>query len=501
MLDRKTRLVLNSGYSLLSWLAPALMAFAVTPVLINGLGSEAYGVYLVLIGIFNYVFTFNVGRAVAKYVAEYRSIGDVQKLRETVSSGFWLNLSVGIVGAGVIALLAGWLVSDVLAIAEGSQKVAVVSMVLGAFSIPAILVTHVFQSILQGVHRFGIVSVLTNVHWLILNVGNVVLVLNGYGIDAIFAWNLMATLLGAAASFLLVRIKEPELLPGVTVTRGAFNLVLSYGLSISSYQVFGIVLLLFERAWLVRKFGGEESAYYLLPLTLALYLHSFVAAMSLALFPVVNELLADKQRLVDLYKKATKVAVAITVFAVATMASIGRPFFLLWVGADFAENAYVNLVFHFLTFGLLAIMIIIWQINEAHRAARLNAIQVFFWAALAIPLMILVSGDWRSEGVAAARFIALAVTIPMVFYSEHRFFGGAFWGFWGSISLRIGAAVFALVVVERVTIVLFEPSWPSLIMSFGSGALVFGGILLATGFITREERKIVRGLLGKVLRR
>lgn len=496
MQDRKGRLALNSILSLLSWLLPVGLGLAVTPVIIRYLGTELYGVYLVLLGFISYSITFNVGRTVAKYVAEYKTSGDEIRIRQTISSAFWLNLAAGLFVAVVIAMMSEWIVTDLLQISADFRAAARAALIIGGFTIPAVQVGQVFQNVLQGIHRFGKVSLLLNLNWLLLNAGNVILVFNGFGIVAIFVWNLSVGIAIAGFSFLVVRRQDPNFVPGIA-TGSMLRLVAGYGLSIFLYQLFGTVLLLFERAWILRNFGATESAFYLLPMTLAIYLHALIGSLTLAVFPVVNELLDDRERLLRLYRQATKIVVAVTALVVGNVMALGELFLLLWLGRDFADNAFTNLIYHFLTFGLIAIMIIVWHINEAHGAARLNSIQVFIWAAVAIPLMIVTSNIWLAEGVAASRFVGVLVTVPMMLYSEGRFLGSIQWRFWGRLIVKVVPATAVLIVVEWLILSALSPSWLALFVSALGGSAVFLSVLFLTGFVAEDEKELAKSLLRR----
>jgi O-antigen/teichoic acid export membrane protein len=497
MQDRKSRLALNSILSLLSWLAPVVLGLAITPILISFLGTDLYGVYLVILGFISYSVTFTAGRAVAKYVAEYNAAGDELRIRQTISSAFWLNFGAGLLVALLIATLSEWIIQDLLQVSSDFQFAARWALVLGGLAIPAIQVGQVFQNVLQGIHRFGKISVIVNLNWLLLNVGNVVLVLNGFGIVAIFAWNLSVGVAIAGFSFLVARRQDANFVPG-TSTGLMLRLVADYGLSIFLYQFFGTVLLLFERAWVLRNFGATEAALYLLPMTLAGYLHGLIGSLTLAVFPVVNELLNDTERLLRLYRNATKIVVAVTVLVVANVVALGELFLLLWLGSDFAENAYTNLVYHFLTFGLIAVMIIVWHVNEAHGAARLNSLQVFLWAAVAIPLMVIMSDLWLTEGVAASRFIGVLVTVPMMLYSENRFLGSIQWRFWGLLLFKVVPAFALLVVVERLILSVWPATWLAFLAAATAGSAVFLIALFLTGFVAEDEKEMAKTVLMRV---
>lgn len=81
---RSGKLIVNSVYSVVAWMAPLLMAFLATPFVLKRIGTEVYGVYLVVLGFIGYSFTFNAARAVAKFVAELR--GSQKRSEDQLSS-------------------------------------------------------------------------------------------------------------------------------------------------------------------------------------------------------------------------------------------------------------------------------------------------------------------------------------------------------------------------------------------------------------------------------
>ena len=87
----------------------------------------------------------------------------------------------------------------------------------------------------------------------------------------------------------------------------------------------------------------------------------------------------------------------------------------LWMNDEFARISYILLVIHVLTFGLLAMNTIVWQVAESFRFAALNAFATLAWMAISIPLMILLSERYESAGVAIARLAGVFVFVPLIF--------------------------------------------------------------------------------------
>ncbi|HMM80103.1 MAG TPA: oligosaccharide flippase family protein [Pyrinomonadaceae bacterium] len=491
MRTRSGKLILNSLYSVAGWMAPILLGLLATPIILKHLGTESYGIYLVILGFIGYSFTLNVARSVAKFVAEYRSSGDVERINSAITTAFWLNLAVGVVGAVIIGLCAKWIVVDILEISEQYQAAATLALIIGGISIPATLIGHIFQSILQGEHSFGALSVITNVGSLLINGGNVLLAVTGFGIDALILWTLTVAVIIAIISFSTARKVAPDLGLTRVVSREMIRPVVSYGSSIYVYQLCGGVLLLFERALVMRKFGGEAASYYIVPMTLAIYFHGFVSSLLLAAFPAMNELLSDEGRLVFLYKKLTKVIIGLTAPFLITVLLGGRLFLSLWIDEGFAANAYWLFVIHAATFGTMVLMLAVWQLNETFNFASLNAGVTLVASVVAIILMLYTADRWQEEGVAASRLIGVILTLPIIFYSERRFLADSRGSEWISTFFRVLPAVAIFVIVEYLFFTYMGKNWPTLIGGTLIGMAGYVAVLLVTRFITDDEKDII----------
>jgi O-antigen/teichoic acid export membrane protein len=271
--------------------------------------------------------------------------------------------------------------------------------------------------------------------------------------------------------------------------------VLKYGASIIMYQFFANILLVFERGWITRKFGTEAVTLYVVPMSLGIYLHGFTSTLVLVLFPFVNELLADKEKLTMLYQKANKIVIAVIAFCVTTLICGGELFLGVWIGREFAAKAFVVLWVHVTTFGLLAIVSISWQLAEGFGRASLNALCTLAWVIISIPLMILSANYWHNEGIAISRLIGVLATLPLVFYIEKRFLGHIAWKFWLRMLASIAAAVVLTSFIEFEIFSRFAQTWVILTLGAIAGGLGYGLILLALGYLTREERAMLRDML------
>ena len=247
-------------------------------------------------------------------------------------------------------------------------------------------------------------------------------------------------------------------------------------------------MLIFERGWLTRSFGAETASYYLVPMALVFYFNGFMSNLTAAVFPMLNELLADPQKLLELYKKSTKLLVSLTVLFILSTVFSGKIFLSLWIDPQFAESSYRLLIIHAFTFGIITVVIAIWQVNEAFNAARLNSVLAGIWAIVTIALMITVAETWKAEGVALSRTVGVAVTLPAIFWIEKRFFGKPQWSFWIKTLTSVGIAGVVLSLIEYFALNNLPTTWISLVVSVGLGSIGYFLVLYSTGFVTKDEK-------------
>jgi O-antigen/teichoic acid export membrane protein len=485
----------NSIYGVISWVFPIVPTLIVTPIVISRLGNELYGVYVIILGFSGYFFTLNVGKAVTKFVAEYHATGETDKISKIVSATLILGFAVGSITTLTFAVFARNFVDDVMRIPEELQSIAVVSLYLACANILVSMLGLTFQYILQGLQRFDWYMLITNSTSILLTIGILIAVLNGYGVISLLAILLSVSTLMCIVSAVLVKRLLPELRFQFHIGKEAWSEVWRYGLSIMAYQLFGSLLLLFERTWITRQFGPEALTFYVVPMTLALYMQMFVASLVLAIFPVVNQHLSDKVFLADLHKKATKLILIIVAFALLSAFMGGRIFLGLWLNEDFANASYDILLTQFVIFSIVALTMIPWQIAESFRFAPMTAVASFSWMAISIPLMILFSYQWQSLGVAYGRLIGVLAYVPLIIFVERTLLGGIFWTYWSSVVVRVlGALVFAGI-VEYLLLVQLRPRWTTLVISILCGGIIFVAFLFLFRLFGPDERSMIKNLL------
>jgi O-antigen/teichoic acid export membrane protein len=486
------RIAKNAFYGFTSWILPLFLSFFSTKLLINTLGPAEYGIYSLVAGFIAYSFSFSIGRAVTKYLAEYHTGGEIEKIKSIVSATAFINLLVSAVGVLTFVLSAKWLVGDVLQIEETAQAKTVTAFYIAAATIFFSTFSHIFSAVLQGVHRFDLFSKIVNFNSLALIAGNIVIAFLGYGLLALFLWSLLVT----NVSFFLFFITAKQLLPEVSLfhrfDRRSLSLVFKYSASIVGYQILSNLLFLFERAWITRRLGTESLTFYVVPMTLGFQIHLFVSSFVLVLFPLASELQNNRERLEKLYAKAMKIVVVLVAFICATLIVQSHEFLTLWLGADFAENSANIMIVHVLSYTLIAVIGVSWQMTEGLGYPNFNCLVYVVCLIFTVPLMIFLIPHYGNFGVAIGRLAGVIILFLAIFYVEKWFFKKVLSAFWLYTFLKLSVAIAIVVFVERTVNEFLPRSWLTLGLSCASGGLVYISALWFLRMIAEDEKVLIR---------
>jgi len=494
-INPNNRLVKNALFSSISWFLPMVLTVLGTPIMVKGLGYEQYGLYSLILGFIGYSFTFGIGRVVTKYVSEYKSLNRTDEISEIISTTFWFTLFISLIGCFLIIGFAKVIVRDLLQVGSQFEITAIYGLYTASGSIGFMMVGQVFQAVLQGIHRFDKVSTLITINGFLLTIGNIVWVIWGGGLSGILIWNLFVAAINCILYFVTAKVYLPEFKIRPVFKKETVKLILNYSSGLLSYQIFSNIILIFERSWITRTLGAENLTYYVVPMTMALYLHAFISTVILVIFPVFSELQNQPQKLRQLYQRATKIVFLSIAFAVLTIIWSRNLFLGIWINQEFAEKSSLILMFHTLSFSIYGLLIVIWQLAEGFGKPRFNARISFIWLILSIPLMIFLSIDYGIIGVAVSRFAANFVTLPFIFIGEKHFLGEINWDFWKNFGLKISVVIILTSILEIIVFNHLNASWITLILG---GILGFVGFVLAvivTKLLTTDEIGLLKNLL------
>ena len=485
----------NLVYGFSTWILPIGLSFIATPRIVRGLGDEDYGIYALVLVFVGYSFNFSFGRSIVKYVAEYRSSGENEKISGMFSAACFISVAVGLASAAIIWFSSEWLVINAFKISAGSQDKTIYALYLTSVMVFVLMQNQVFASVLQGIHRFDVYSKILNLNNILLITGNLVLAVNGFGLVSFFIWNLAVIIL----SGMLFAISSKRYLPDLKFTwKFSFDeikLIIFFSAGIIGAQILTNIIMIFERSWVTRQLGSEALTYYVIPLTLAFYIHAFVGSLVIVIFPLASELRNETEKLLRLYTKATKMVSLIVAFFAGSLITEGYLFLTLWMGDEFAARGYELLVFQTIAFSFLAIQTVSWQLNDGLGYSRYNFYLLIICLLISISLMILLEPYFGAAGIAFARMAGLAAVFLSIFYIERLFFKKTQMSFWLKITAILAVAAVCSAIAEHMILTNLNANWAALIIATAAGGVVFGLVIWLLNFINAEEKQMIKRIL------
>jgi O-antigen/teichoic acid export membrane protein len=269
------------------------------------------------------------------------------------------------------------------------------------------MLNQVFNSILQGIHRFDVYSKITNFNSLAIITGNIVLALNGFGLIVLLGWNLLITFISCLFFITSAKRYLPEFGINFNFPAETIKSVLKFSAGVIGYQILANLYVLFERGWITRQLGADNLTYYVVPMQLSIYIHSFISSIALVVFPLASELKDEPEKLLRLYSKATKLVCFLVVFIAVTIITHSRDFLTVWMGESFAEKTFLLLIIHAITFSFLAIQTISWQMTEGLGYPQINTLLYGICLTINSVLMLTLTDSYGNIGIALSRLADL----------------------------------------------------------------------------------------------
>jgi len=327
--------------------------------------------------------------------------------------------------------------------------------------------------------------------------GNIYLALNGYGFLGLLVWNLVISALTCVIVAVISKRLLPEFGINLRLKPEVVKLVLVYSAGIIGYQILANLLMLFERGWITRQLGAENLTYYVVPMLLSFYIHAFVSSIVLVVFPLASELKNNREKLLRLYTKSTKIVCFFVFFMATTLMIESKLFLTLWLGAEFADKTYLLLIIHTVTFSLVAIQTVSWQMTEGLGYPGYNLIIFVICLIINVLLVVGLTPGYGNIGVAFGRLAGFGTMFFSIYYVEKWFFQRVQTIFWLKLIGALAVSAVFSAIVEKFIISYFQISWLTFVSATICGGIIYCLILWVLGFITDEEKLLVRRILNR----
>ncbi len=475
----------------------AVLALVITPVLINGLGTEAFGVWA-LVGSFTFylkLLDVGFGHTALKAVAEYDTRGDRRGMIDAVSTIFWILLLPGVAALAIGAAIA-LLFPALFDISGDLSTEAQIFVLIVTLEIALSIPSDTFGGALGGLQRFDLLNLTVIVVALTQAVGWAIVLATGGGLVELGIVTIAFSVAGQLARYLLVR----RLVPGANISpehfdRGLVKPLAGQSVWFSLTYIGEIVRTRVDILVVGLVVSVSGAGIYGVAQKLTSAVLELTEPVIRVFFPHSASLAAGEQR--DFLRQSlmagTRITLGIAAPLCLTLSVLATQILDAWVGPGFDEAARVVIYLCAAIAMSTVFRTGLWMVQGAGQVAR-PAILIFTEALLNLVLSVWLGSELGLDGVALGTLIATAIATVIATPLVCQYFEiGTARFVYSILRAHLPAVVVSLAVAWLVTRVSLDGLLPvagAMILVAGSYLVVFA----ATG-LTREERRALRSRL------
>lgn len=412
--SHRRQTMLNGMHAIAEYVSQPLGMLLAAPYLLRHLGASQFGVWILASAA---VYSGNIvssgfGDAAVKYVAMYRGRNDSTSIARIVRGMISINLTLSSLFAAALWLLAPYAVAHIAHIESNLQTACLQSFRIGSLLLVIRSIDSVFVSTLRAYERYSPavrISIYSRVATLIAAIA---LVARGFSVVEIMLATLCISILAAIAQGFAVRAVAGHILLLPSLHRETLRLIADFGcfswLQAVSSAAFGQA----DRLVIGIFLGAPAVAVYALCAQAAQTIHGIVAAGFHALFPHLSSRLESEPltSLRHIVWVAFKTNLALAALLGLPTIFFSRPILSLWMGPDFARQAWPILSILGGAFALFALNVTPHYAMLAIGQVRLVTFINLVAGASMLLLMLFLTPRLGAVGTASARLICGPIT-------------------------------------------------------------------------------------------
>lgn len=450
-IEHPQQIFLNTVAVVLTRLGGMAVALFLTPILVNSLGTELFGLWTVTLSISAYLglLDFGFGAAFVKYIAEYVARGERDRARQVVTFGFLFYLALGLVLAPAFVPL----IPSIIRILKLSAQYEVLGSHL-------LIVTYIYfflssafgvlPALLAGLGRLRVASWVAFGGQIVYATAAVLLLHNGLGVTAVVIALYLQLALTSIALYGIGRsslggvFHRPRRTDGFVVGR-----LLRFGGWMQINNFSRLVNMELDRFLIATFVGVSVVTYYEIGNRLSLLTQAFPMSFLSALLPAASALSGKghHDRLERAYVRSSRYLAGLTFPIAGFLAAAAAPLAQVWMGRPVPQIVPI-----------MALLVTIYTVNNltgvgttmvrAQGVPQLETRYAVLGMALNLTATLLLAPRFGLMGILAGTFIGSTLASIYFVVLFHRRQGlnltGDFLGWLWRIALPTALAGTAL---------------------------------------------------------
>lgn len=355
------RIVKNTFINYVYFIFSGMIPFVLTPIIINRIGNEQYGIY-VFLGIFSiggYISLMELGfqGTAVKYIAEYYATSSYDKINKVINTVFCLFMLCGIISCMIILFVNIFLFEHIFNVPPAYLTKVKRLICLMALSMIYQFPSLGFAAILEGMQRYDLLRLGSFITICLNAVLVIVFLTNNNGIMFLIIVSLSVLLLNMFIYYILAKY----LLPNIKINIFRYDIEVFKNMANFSAKLFlsRIIGLVFNQTHkiLIGIFLTMTlMTYYDITNKIHIIILSIMSIANSAIVPLASQLSAmnDSERLKKLFFEGTRFAVHLTLPSLIFCMVFPEIYLKLWLGENFVGLS--NLVRLYLSHCFLTVL-------------------------------------------------------------------------------------------------------------------------------------------------
>jgi O-antigen/teichoic acid export membrane protein len=332
-------MVTNAG----GFLAPLLVNFITTPILLKLLGQEGYGLQSLVLVVSGYLVIMDLGMdiPITKLLAQDHARGHRLLANRLLSTTLLLYLMIGLCGFFVIFLSRDFLVDRVFNIPAHQKGGARLVFQLAAVGFALNLLCSWGRACLTGIQRYDVANTIRILTLMTGSIVGVSLVYIGYGVVGFVLVRVITYGLSAVALVFAVKHLIPYFRIALTLDINTLRRVKSYVAMGILLRATGFVTSGLDRILIGMWLGVVAVAVYSIQWSIISSALGLMNSIFAFLFPMSSELHSTGkiEQLRGIFKKTARFSAAAALLVFPLLLIYGGIFLKLWVGESVAVQA------------------------------------------------------------------------------------------------------------------------------------------------------------------
>lgn len=360
-----------------------LIGIVYTPWMINSIGKESYGLYILATSVITlFMFDFGLGNAVTRFVSKYIVEKRYDKVNDFLGQVVKLYLSIDVVLIIVLTSVYFFIPSIYKELSpneiEQFEVVYSIAAIFSVISFPCIP----FDGIITAQEKFVQLKSCELFNKIFIVILMSICLKFGYGLYALVAINAISGIITICLKFYIIK-RSSNINPNIHYkNKDEFYELASY----SSWVTIGALAqrLIFNIAPTILGIvsGSAEIAFFGIAMTFEGYVFTFASALNGLFLPTVTRLVhSSPELLTSLMIRVGRIQIVIIGLLITGFIAVGYDFIVLWLGMDYSIVYYCVILLIIPSFFFLPQLIgsnAILALNKVKKQAQVYTIMGLF---------------------------------------------------------------------------------------------------------------------------